>query len=299
MPRIRHVVLAIVAGLALALVVDVVRSGGPGAWLAARRVAPPYDARGRLVDIEPGGRSLYLDCRGEGHPTVVLESGLGDTAAGWTAVHDTMAATTRTCAYDRAGRGRSDPRGEHTLLDAATDLRGLLAAAGESGPFVIVGHSLGGSHARVFADAHRDEIAGVLLIDPFDPDMEERYIHPLLGDLRQGYAGRLDGLRAAVASVEALDWAASEAQLIATDLTGLRLEILRAPRYESRLSEDENAAIAAAIEEGYLALAPGTARYELAWGAGHVIQVDRPDLVVAAVDRLVAAARADPAVGLP
>lgn len=294
MTRFRHLALAVAAGLALAVAIDVLRTGGPGPWLADRGLSPPYVAQGRLVDI--GGRSLYLDCRGEGRPTVVLEAGMGDGARGWAPVLDELAATTRTCAYDRAGRGSSDPRGRHTLVDAATDLRGLLAAAGEPGPFIVVGHSLGGSYARVFADAYRDEVVGLVSVDAFDPDLEAAHIHPLLGDLRAEYRTNLDGLRTLVANVEGLDWTTSEAQLIASDVSGLAIEVLRAPRAEPRLGAATNAAIAAAAEAGYSALSPGLVRYELAWGAGHMIQVDRPDLVIAAVRRLVDAARA---AGLP
>lgn len=294
MTRFRHLALAVAAGLALAVAIDVLRTGGPGPWLADRGLSPPYVAQGRLVDI--GGRSLYLDCRGKGRPTVVLEAGMGDGARGWAPVLDELAATTRTCAYDRAGRGSSDPRGRHTLVDAATDLRGLLAAAGEPGPFIVVGHSLGGSYARVFADAYRDEVVGLVSVDAFDPDLEAAHIHPLLGDLRAEYRTNLDGLRTLVANVEGLDWTTSEAQLIASDVSGLAIEVLRAPRAEPRLDAATNAAIAAAAEAGYSALSPGLVRYELAWGAGHMIQVDRPDLVIAAVRRLVDAARA---AGLP
>lgn len=285
MPHIRHLVLAIVAGLALAIGIDIARAGGPEAWLAVRRPAPAYDARGQLVDI--GGRSLYLDCRGEGRPTVVLESGMGDTTAGWTPVHDAIAATTRTCAYDRAGRGRSDPRERHTLRDAATDLRTLLSAAGEPGPFILVGHSLGGSYARVFADAYRDDVVGLVSVDAFDPDLQAAYVHPLLGALEPEYDTNLDGLRDLVTRVESLDWAASEAQLTAGDLGGVPIEVLRAPRGEPRLDAPTNAAIAAAIERSYTDLSPGMVRFELAWGAGHMVQFDRPDMVVAAVARLV------------
>ena len=171
-----------------------------------------------------------------------------------------------------------------------------MAAAGEPGPFIVVGHSLGGSYARVFADAYRDEVVGLVSVDAFDPDLEAAHIHPLLGDLRAEYRTNLDGLRTLVANVEGLDWTTSEAQLIASDVSGLAIEVLRAPRAEPRLGAATNAAIAVAAEAGYSALSPGLVRYELAWGAGHMIQVDRPDLVIAAVRRLVDAARA---AGLP
>jgi len=212
---------------------------------------------------------------------------MGGGSSGWGTVHDGIGAVTRTCAYDRAGRGSSDPRGRHTLADAATDLRTLLLAAGESGPFIVVGHSLGGDYARMFADRHRGEVAAVVLLDAFTPDLESVFIHPLLGDLRPEYEARLDGLRGQVALVEDLDWPASEAQLRASRPIETSVAVLSAPRYEPRLDEATNQAIADARIASYESISPGNVTFELAWGAGHMIQDDRPDLVVATVRDLV------------
>jgi pimeloyl-ACP methyl ester carboxylesterase len=281
--------LAVIVGVALAVVFDVVRAGGPGAWLAARSMAAPYVPEGRAVDI--GGRSVYLDCRGEGSPTVVLESGMGGGAGSWGTVLDAMATTTRTCAYDRPGLGSSDPRGRHTLADTVADLRQALEVAGEVGPFVLVGHSHGGDYVRVFTDRYRSDVAGIVMVDTFDPDLETAYIHPLLGALRPEYEAQLDRLRDLVAQVEDLDWPASEQQLQAASVAGTPVEVLRAPRADPRLDAATNDAIAAAWVAAYESLSPGHVHYELAWGAGHLIQMERPDLVIAATRRLVDAAR--------
>ena len=241
--------------------------------------------------MDVGGHSLYIDCRGSGTPTVVLESGMGDGVAGWAPVHDELAATTRTCAYDRSGRGGSDERDRHTVADAADDLWTLLTNAGEQPPFVIVGHSLGEVHARVFADRFRDDVAGLVLVDGFSVDLETEWIHPLLGDLRTEYEERAQELRDLVSAVEGLDWPASERQLRDAEVVGLPVIVLRAPRAEPRLDATTNEAIAQAWQEAYAALSPGHVRYELAWGAGHVIQADRPDLVIAAARELVGRVR--------
>ncbi len=218
----------------------------------------------------------------------MLDAGMGGGAGDWAAVIEPLAAKGRTCAYDRAGRGSSGaaPSGDRTIADQAADLRALLAAAGGSGPYVVVGHSFGGDVVRVFADRYRDEVSGVVLVDSFSPDLEVDAVHPLLGDLRPEYETRLDSLRATVAAVEGLDWPTSEAELRETDLRGLPIEVLRAPRAEPRLDDATNAAIEAAVVARNEALSPGLVHYELAPGAGHVIQNDRPDLVIAAVRRL-------------
>ena len=288
LPRLVAVGTAIAIGLALAVVIDVARSGGPGSWLTRHRLPAPYLAVGERVDI--GGRSLYLDCRGRGTPTIILEAGSGSDSGTWRAVHDELATTTRTCAYDRAGRGRSDARPPHTLADATADLRTLLARAGERGPFVFVGHSLGGAYGRVFAAAYRDEIAGLVLVDAFNPDLQEARIHPLLGPLRGEYDAVLDGLRAHVTAVDSLDWTASEIQLRRSSVAGLPVEVLVAPRYEPRLDEATNAAIADAWLAAFESLSPGRVTHTVAWGAGHDVHLDRPDLVIASVRRIVARA---------
>ena len=288
-PRALAFALAIAVGLLLAAAIDVARSGGLGGWLARHHLPRPYLASGQRIDI--GARSLYLDCRGSGAPTVILEAGSGSDSGTWAAVHDELAATTRTCAYDRAGRGRSDPQASHTLADAAADLRALLAAAGEAGPFIVVGHSLGGAYCRVFAATHRGETVGVVLVDAFNPDLEVDMIHPLLGPLRGEYEVRLDGLRDHVRQVDALDWATSEAQLRASSLAGLPVEVLVAPRGEPRLDQATNTAIGDAWRTALESLSPGHVVHTTAWGAGHDIQIDRPDLVIESVRRLVALTR--------
>jgi pimeloyl-ACP methyl ester carboxylesterase len=276
---------AVAAGLLLAVAIDVVRSGGPHAWLARHGQQSLYIAEGARYDV--GGRAMYLDCRGAGSPTVILEAGSGSDSATWASVHDELASTTRTCAYDRAGRARSDPRGVHKLGDAAGDLRTLLAVAGESPPFVLVGHSLGGAYIRVFADRHRPDVVGLVLVDTFDPDLQEDWIHPLLGSLTAEYERDLDWLRGIVAQVDGLDWSASETELRSSRVAGLPIEVLTAPRYEPRLDEATNDAIVQARLAGFDSLSPGMVHQSTAWGAGHLIQIDRPDLVIEAVRRVV------------
>lgn len=293
--RVLRIALAVLAGLAVALAVDVVRAGGPRPWMAQHGLPAPYLPQGERVLVGDG--RFYLDCRGAGSPTIVLEAGAGGGAGSWSPVLDDLVATTRTCAYDRAGLGQSEARGRRTLADAARDLRTLLELAGERPPFVAVGHSLGGTYARVFAGLHRAEVPAVVLLDSFDPDVETDAVHPLLGEFRGEYEERLDGLRTLVADWEDLDWLTSERQLRAASLDGLRLAVLVAPRVEPRLDSATNERIRAASEAAYEPMSPGHVTYAYAWGSGHVIPVDRPDLVVELVRRVIDEVRSDRAVG--
>jgi pimeloyl-ACP methyl ester carboxylesterase len=125
-----------------------------------RRIVAP----GQLVDV--GGHRLHLRCAGSGTPTVVLESGLGETAGYWEWISPAVAADTRVCVYDRAGRGWSDPVSvPQDGVAVATDLHMLLDRAHVSGPFVLVGHSSGAQYVRIFAGRYPGQVAGMVLLD--------------------------------------------------------------------------------------------------------------------------------------
>jgi pimeloyl-ACP methyl ester carboxylesterase len=127
-----------------------------------------YAMPGRLYDV--GGHRLHLDCTGSGGPTVVLMSGLGEFSAGWARIAPTLAGTTRVCAYDRAGQGWSeDASGRQDGAAAAADLHTLLARAGEDGPYVLVGHSIGGDYAMTYAGRYPEQVAGMVLLDATSP----------------------------------------------------------------------------------------------------------------------------------
>lgn len=277
-------VAAVAFGLALGVGIDVWRSGGPGLWLAHRAGPPAYEAFGSLVDV--GDRSLYLDCRGRGTPTVIFEAGMGGDSSGWGAVFPEAAAVSRACVYDRANRGRSDPRGRHTLADAADDLAALLAAAGEGPPYLLVGHSLGGTYVRAFAAARRDQVVGIVLVDAFNPDLFDRQLAAAPPDLAATWAGDMAATFDLIERTEGLDWPASAAQLAASSVDGLALEILVIRRPDPRLSGPEAAAVEAAWLGGLASLS-FDARVSIVEGSGHFIQLDRPDEVVAAIRRLV------------
>jgi pimeloyl-ACP methyl ester carboxylesterase len=128
---------------------------------------------GRLVDI--GGRKLYLECVGSGSPTVLLEAGFGSPSKAWVDVQEALGRTSRTCAYDRAGTGTSvGTPGVHDAADEIRDLEKLLAAARVEPPYVLVGHSYGGLLVRLFAQAHPDDTAGVVLVDAMGRDQTRR-----------------------------------------------------------------------------------------------------------------------------
>lgn len=160
------------------------------------------DDAGRTVAL-PGGRVVHLECRGTGSPTVVLVSGTGGAADEWThvavsgapgapagtlklkpsasAVLPRVAGFTRVCAYDRPGTTRADdtpttstPVPQPTSArDGADDLRAVLAAAGEKGPYVLVGASWGAMITGLYARTHPAEVAGLVTVDGASPHLRD------------------------------------------------------------------------------------------------------------------------------
>jgi pimeloyl-ACP methyl ester carboxylesterase len=283
---------AVVAGVVLGFSLSVFQAGGWEGWLARRGVVPGYADLGRAV-LALEGRHLYVDCRGSGSPTVVLEAGMGSDARSWGSVFPALADTTRTCTYSRANRWGSDPRATHTVAEATDDLRAALSSAGERPPFVLVGHSLGDVYVRVFAGQYPGEVAGLVLVDPFGPDRFRRLIARASPDLARAWQANLDRNVAAVQATERLDWPASEAELRAVNLGDLPVEVVIVPQpfdIDPGIPDAERAGLTQEWRDGIEATS-GRVRLTLAPGSSHMIQWDRPDLVVAAVGRLVEAVR--------
>nr|WP_263429192.1 alpha/beta hydrolase [Nannocystis pusilla] len=118
---------------------------------------------------------MHIHCTGAGAPTVVLEAGAFGFAQVWARVQPLLAERVRVCSYDRAGLGWSEDAASHDGIAAVTRLRALLAAAGEPGPYVLVGHSLGGALIRIFASRYPDAVVGLGFVDPSHPDQLERF----------------------------------------------------------------------------------------------------------------------------
>lgn len=146
------------------VVLLLVAVGGAFATVSAAISRTTQPAAGQMIDV--GGHRLYIECTGSGSPTVILQAGLGAASSSWAGISPNVAASTRVCAYDRAGHERSEAAaGPQDGVALATDLHTLLQRAGIAGPYVLVGHSSGGNYVRVFTDRYPDEVAGMVLLD--------------------------------------------------------------------------------------------------------------------------------------
>ncbi len=158
---------SVVAKIALGIVGVVAATAASGAayeWISSTGDAKRYPAVGQLIDV--GGHRMYIDCRGEGSPTVVMDAGLGGSSLDWNLVQPDVAKVTRVCTFDRAGMGRSEAAvSGRNPANLAEELHTLLKDAEVPGPYVLVGHSLAGKNARLFARTYPDEVAGMVLVD--------------------------------------------------------------------------------------------------------------------------------------
>jgi len=143
------------------------------AAVAAEVVSRSAKPRGEMIDI--GGRKLRLVCEGlrSERPVVWMESGAFSGAADFAAIQQKLTAKgLRSCAYDRAGMGYSDvgpaPRDGDAIVG---DLEKLIAASGETGPFVLMGHSMAGLYVRQYALRNPDKVVGLVLLDAVTPEM--------------------------------------------------------------------------------------------------------------------------------
>ena len=133
--------------------------------------------QGQLVDI--GNRKLHLHVRGTGSPTIIFESGMGDGAAVWDDVVAGMSQKSTVVTYDRAGYGWSDPNPNADVHSIVDDLRTALDAQGITGPYLLVGHSIGGLYARAFYYHNSQEVVGIILVDSTHEDQFDRLPEPI------------------------------------------------------------------------------------------------------------------------
>jgi pimeloyl-ACP methyl ester carboxylesterase len=137
----------------------------PSSFIFAQDIAPP----GQLVDI--GGYKLHMIKKGDKQPTVVFFHGAGHIGLIWELVLPGVSKFATAVAFDHAGEGWSEPGRNVTITQQVFDAHEALHSQNLKGPYIVVGHSLGGLHARVFVEMFPDEVTGVVLVDATHPDV--------------------------------------------------------------------------------------------------------------------------------
>lgn len=127
--------------------------------------------------IGNGEKNVYVKISGLGDPPVVIEPGWGGLSAEWGTIHKQLEAFTTVITYDRPGYGES-PKSEkpRTAASIAHQLFETLMNSGVPGPYILVGHSMGGIYIQQFANMFPREVAAVVLVDsvsPYDDNFDE------------------------------------------------------------------------------------------------------------------------------
>jgi pimeloyl-ACP methyl ester carboxylesterase len=314
-----------------ALVIVLLAAGVVYQFVITRIDARRYPAPGEMVEVGGYGLHLYCTGRGAGSPTIVMDSALGGTVLDWQLVQPELAESTRVCSYDRAGMGWSEAGAQpRTSRLIARELHTLLGNAGVEGPYVLVGHSFGGTNMQVYASQYPNEVAGMVLVDSALEDEEAvtltkslqpppvlLKIYATIGLTRLPYtlgaeppgltSPELEDEQAAISShrkhifaiadeTSSLEESFAENRAHPMSLGDKPLMVLTAGSVQTEgtgLSPEQADQLDKLHSESQAALTRRSenARQIIAEDSGHYIQVEQPALVIDAMRKVVDAAR--------
>ena len=247
--------------------------------------------------IKVGGLKVNVGQAGSAQPVVVFIAGLGEDLSTWHNVQPQIAQFAGTFSYDRAGLGKSDPSPEGKSVERMTsELHALLAAAGIPRPCVLVGHSLGGAIAELFAFTYPEEVAGLVLVDPEDGRLLDRLQARILPDQWQARQKMLDQMmsqaspaqKAEIQESRASGGALAKATPLPKVPTVLLTGTLKDPSFPGNPLEQD---LKLELQNELLATMPN-AKHVLVPNSRHYIQEDAPNLVIEAVRSVVTDAHA-------
>ncbi len=251
------------------------------------------DSADRVISspVTIGDRRLFLRCIGSGEPTVILEAGYGDDGTIWAPVQIHASEFVRVCSYDRAGLSRSDEPDRYPRTGAAVvaDLHALLQNADVPPPYVLVGQSYGALFSRLFAATYSDEIAGLLLLDPWPEDYDTQ-LKAIVTDTQWA---AYESLLAADPDNEVIDFQATYDEIRAAGpLPDVPLLVLSHGQPPSSACCPDGWPVAEQeqlwqeLQQG-IAMLSSRGAYEVVPDSGHMIHQAAPDVVVDAIAAMV------------
>jgi pimeloyl-ACP methyl ester carboxylesterase len=255
---------------------------GPGEFVSPTRL--PTLPAARLAEV--GGATIEYIASGTSRPTIVLMYGAGGSLDEWSRVFGPLLRFGMVVAYNRPGTGRSSrPTEPQTGSLIVGTLRDLLTAIEAPPPYVLVGHSLGGLYAQVFARRLPEDVGGVVLVEATHPDdlaiagLQPRWIRARNSLLGIGNPLRRDR------GFEETRWVDRTCRQIeqAPPFPDVPLAVVTAARPPpSRLMPVEAADVRWTNQERLVALAPESRQFHAA-GSSHYPQLSEPTVVVDAV----------------
>jgi pimeloyl-ACP methyl ester carboxylesterase len=282
---------AVSAAVAAALTVAALSACGSEDPAPSASVESPELSASTSADLDgvvqiDGERGLYVRCTGRGSPTVILEAGDDDDVASYGFAERAVSEVTRTCVYDRANLGQSDPdRGPRGLAELVGDLENLIEAADIPGPYVLVGTSGGGYISAGYAVEHPEQVAGMVFVEVPGPfwNPPQWLVEATRWDSPENVENR-DYLR-----VEKEAWAARRrigdipVTVISNEYSADEIAAAELP--EERLGMRRNVQ----VQRGWFVLSPLSEQVVVR--TGHAVEEADPDLVREAILDVVEAAR--------
>lgn len=242
--------------------------------------------------LQVGEDHLAVEVAGSGAPFLVCVAGVGGSLRAFDPLWPELCARGRTLRYSRSGRdGGSYVRGAKDLDGTVDELEAVLEAAGAPERLVLVGHSFGGLICRAFAARHPERVAGLLAIDPTFEDYLQ-VLEPLVPGARTLERGGLDDLEPSplVDEYESLFAVWDSPGRWATWFTPAPTAphvVLTSTRVGAHPLRGTEAVMRARREAQARTLAGSRDPVQLTTAdAGHVIQRERPDQVLEALDLL-------------
>lgn len=238
----------------------------------------------------------------------MIDTSLGDNYESWNSIIAMLSRHARVCAYDRAGYGQSGPGPmPRDRQRAANELHLLLVNSGENGPFLLVGHSLGGLNMQLYANSYPEEVSGLVLLDPPPlawlagegfPELREIFNQASLAQRQAAEAASASSDPEAKAIAAYLETTASEfesffgwttEEVAAIHSFGeLPLTVIGATEPDPNFGENGVAFRQFwNVESQELARKSASGQFILAEGSSHQIHLDAPQLVINAILEMV------------
>jgi len=265
----------------------------------AKEVELTIEGAEHMIDV--GGRSLDARVYGKGSPTVVLISGLNAPQSYWNTVVPALAEEATVVTYDRPGMGKSEVgslplHGEQS----AKDLHVLLERLELPKPYIIVGHSYGGTVARLFVSMYPKDIGGLILEDSQHESILEEQRKLLKGADLETLNNMVARMSNTAAPKTELDYNAvtREQERKSAPLPKIPYVVITSadrskavPPVFSEEARPQLIALGMELQKKLVDLVPG-GKHIVAQGVGHNIHVDKPEVLLEPLREMIDAAKA-------